>query len=138
MSFGRQGPAYSQPFSQRLNYEDHIHNQIETCRKAFNLGDKTEVMYAVQGLLSLVTPRLSDQVFLEKMEKLDDDWRAERGRREAERAKEISEVVYGCVDVMEQIQKEPGIAHFRKQYMAALALFERKGLMLKLDNDETI
>lgn len=138
MSFGRPPTSGIPSFSQRLGYEDHIHNQIETCRKAFNMGDRTEVMYAVQSLLALITPKLSDEIFLEKMDKLDDSWKQERRDLSARYQRDLADSADGCPDLVDAPPSEPGIDFFRRQYMAALALFERKNLALKLDKEEDI
>jgi|GEM_PF-3799935 hypothetical protein len=135
MSFPYGGP---QRFRETLRHEDHIHNQIEVCRQALNRGDPVEVMNAVESLNTLITPAMEDDTFLTELQGADDDWKKELKKRR--RAYELKLVAAhgGCPDVVQKPHEKPGIDHWKKVYMICLSLFERKGLMLKVDVEDEI
>ncbi len=128
----------SQRFRETLKHEDHIHNQIEVCRQALNRGDPVEVMNVVESLLTLITPNMEDDQFLEELQGADDAWKAELRKKRREREHRIRLASGGCPDLVPKVNEKPGIDHWKKVYMIALSLFERKGLMLKVDIEDQI
>ena len=125
-------------FEQKLRFEDHIHNQIEACRQALNRGDATEIMYAAESLLTLITPNMEDPDFLADISALDRGWKKTLRKKKAERARELVLSRNGCPDVIDDVPLKPGIDYFRKAIMIALALCERKGLMMKLKTEDDL
>ena len=125
-------------FRETLKHEDHIHNQIEVCRQALNRGDTVEVMNAVECLLTLVTPNMEDVDFLADLEEADADWKAELAKRKREFNRDLQAAGDGCPDVLSKPSDKPGIDHWKRVYMIALGLFERKKLMLREDTSDQV
>lgn len=132
-------PSFGFPrFRETLKYEDHIHNQIEECRKAFNRGNALEIRYAVEGLTMLMTPNMADDEFMEDITAFDDAWKAERKKRDREFMAARNRASRGCPDIIEHPPKNPPTDHWRKAFMSCMALCERKGLMLKKETNDAI
>jgi hypothetical protein len=127
-----------QRFRETLRHEDHIHNQIEVCRQSLNRGDPVEVMNSVESLLTLITPKMEDDEFLADLQGADDDWQKELAKKKREYLRRVRLSSGGCPDLIEKPNRKPGIDHWKKVYMIALSLFERKGLMLKVDVQDEI
>ena len=123
-------------FRETLKHEDHIHNQIESCRTAFNRGETTEIMYATETLLRLITPAMIDEDYLADMQQLDDEWQEKRAEMEAEYTERLKQAV--CPDVVPKPTFKPDKTYFSKAFMIACALFERKNLMLKQEKEDNI
>ena len=136
MSFS---PGYGgQRFQEKLKHEDHIHNQIEACRQTFNEGDKTEIQNMVESLLLLVTPKMEDDEFNEDLQKLDQKWEEQKKIDLLRYRRELLAAGSGCPDLVSRPSTKPGIEHWKEAYMIALALFERRGLMLKVDTEDDV
>jgi len=131
LSFGQFNP-FQKFFRESLKYEDIIRNQLESCRQIFNRGDSTEIMYAVQSLLDFITPNILDEQFIEDMQDLEDEWNEEKAKIEAEYTKNLRRARNGCPDLVAKSQLKPGVEHWKKTFMKANALLERKNLGLKI------
>ena len=136
MSFNQYNPF--QRFRETLKHEDHIHNQIEACRMSFNRGDANEVMYAVESLMLLITPNMIDERFLEEIQTLEDDWQEKKTMIEKEHRKALIAARNGCPDLVANPSQKPDMEHFKKSFMIACALFERRNLMLKVEVEDSI
>ena len=119
-------------FRESLKYEDIIRNQLESCRQIFNRGDPTEIMYAVQSLLDFITPNILDEQFIEDMQDLEDEWNEEKAKMEAEFKRNLKNARNGCPDLVAKPALKPGVEHWKKTFMKANALLERKNLGLKI------
>ena len=131
MSFNQFNP-FKAFFRESLKYEDIIRNQLEALWHIFHQGDPTEIMYGVQTLLDFITPNIVDDQFLEEMQELDDEWNEEKTRMETEYKKSLRDAYNGCPDLVEKPQMKPGVEHWKKTFMRANALLERKNLGLKI------
>ena len=119
-------------FRESLKYEDIIRNQLESCRQIFNRGDPTEIMYGVQSLLDFITPNILDEQFIEDMQDLEDEWNIEKGKMEAEFNRNVKAARNGCPDLVAKPALKPPVEHWKKTFMKANALLERKNLGLKI------
>ena len=136
MSFTQYNPF--QRFRETLKHEDHIHNQIEACRMAFNRGDSNEVMYAVESLMLLITPNMIDKQFLEELTELDEKWQEAKAAREDEYRRSVKSARNGCPDLISHPSGKPDMEHFKQTFMIACSLFERRNLMLKVETEDSI
>lgn len=137
MGFQPQFQGYAR-FRETLKHEDHIHNQIEVCRNTLNRGDRAEVMNAVESLLTLVTPHMEDEEFLAELEENDEKWKKELAKRTAAYERRRKMAADGCPDLVPKPDQKPDLDHWKKVFMIACALFERKGLMLKIDVEDSV
>lgn len=135
MSFQNQG---FQRFRETLKHEDHIHNQIEACRKVFNEGGSQLEMRAVKSLMLLITPHMEDEQFLAEVQKLNEKWEGEIEQRQKEYKKKITASAEGCPDLIEKPSKIPGEEHWEEMFMICCSLFERRNLMLKVETEDSI
>ena len=119
-------------FSEKLKYEDIIHNQIEAYRLVRNTGDDTAIMYCVDGLEDLVTPNMVDPKFLEQMRDLEGEWEDEKKRKMKDYQRKIRAASGGCPDVIDRPALKPGPEYFARKFQIINALLERKDLGLKV------
>src|SRR2546427_9986923 len=105
-----------QRFRETLKHEDHIHNQIEACRMAFNRGASNEVMYAVESLMLLITPNMIDKQFLEELTDLDDKWQEKKMMIEKEYRKTLAKARKGCPDLVKKPSQKPDMEHFKASF----------------------
>lgn len=125
-------------FRETLKHEDHIHNQIEACRQAFNRGDLTEIMYTVDALQLLITPAMEDEEFLTELEKQDSDWQKDLKKQEKAYLKRKRAAADGCPDLVHKPAPKPGLDFFKQSFMICCALFERRNLMLKVEKEDAV
>lgn len=126
-------PGFGQPIIVResLKFEDVIRNQIDACRKVFNEGDPTAIMYAVETLNSLVSPNVTDDQYLSDLQELEDEWKATKRKAAQAYRRELFEAQGGCPDLVEAPPNKPGAEYFKKLFEVCLAVFERHGLGFK-------
>ena len=105
---------------------------------AFNRGDPNEVMYAVESLMLLITPNMVDEKFDDKITELDEKWQSEKADKEDDYRQSMHSARNGCPDLISRPSGKPNIDHFKQSFMVACALFERKGLMLKVNVEDHI
>src|SRR5438876_61496 len=105
---------------------------------SFNRGDANEVMYAVESLMLLITPNMIDEHFLEEIQTLEDDWQEKKTMIEKEHRKALIAARNGCPDLVANPSQKPDMEHFKKSFMIACALFERRNLMLKVEVEDSI
>lgn len=125
-------------YRETLKHEDHIHNQIDACRQAFNLGDMTEIANDVEALLLLITPAMEDDKFVAALLELKADWKKQQEEQRKIYAVRLNQASRGCPDLVPKPSQKPDIAYFKKMFMIACALFERKNLMLKVSVEDEI
>lgn len=101
------------------------------------MGNPTEIMYSVESLLLLITPAMEDEKFLAEMLELKEEWHAKKLELEEVYRKRLKAAI-GCPDIVRRPSMKPPVEHFKKMFMIACALFERKNLMLKVSTDEEI
>ena len=96
------------------------------------------MMNAVESLNTLITPNMEDDQFLGELTAADDAWKVELRKRRKKYEAELRASARGSPDLVEKPNVKPGIDHWKKVYMIALSLFERKGLMLKQNVEDEI
>jgi len=126
--FGNQGR-----FRETLKYEDIIHNQVEAIRQIFNRGDPTEIMYAVDALVDLITPNMVDDDFLAKLQELEDEWEDEKEEIQKEFERKVRSARGGCPDLIDKPSMRPSVEYFKRKFFIANSLLERKNLGLKIE-----
>lgn len=124
--FGQQGR-----FRETLKYEDIIHNQVESCREAFNRGDPTEIMYAVDALVDLISANIVDDDYTAELQDLSDEWEAEKAKMKKEYDRNVRLAQGGCPDLVDKPALKPGVEHFKRKFWIVRDLLERKNLGLK-------
>lgn len=138
MSQGSRFQPGSQRFRETLRHEDQIQDQINVCRKAFNLGDLTEIMNDVESLYLIITPAMEDERFIADLIVLKEDWKKQQAEQKKIFLARLKLAGRGCPDLVPKPSQKPNIQYFKKMFMIACALFERKNLMLKVSVDDDI
>ena len=95
-------------------------------------------MNAVESLLTLITPNMEDAQLMEDLEAADEEWKGELKKRKKLYELELRKAARGSPDLVEKPNTTPGIDHWKKKYMIALGLFERRGLMLKVNIEDDL
>ena len=95
-------------------------------------------MNAVESLNTLITPNMEDDQFLTELQGADDDWKKEQRKAAKKYERDIMAANGGCPDLISKPNAKPGIDHWKRIYMICLSLFERKGLMLRVDVTDEI
>lgn len=125
-------------FRETLRHEDHIHNQIEACRLAFNQGDLSTITNSVEALQLLITPDMEDDEFISELESQDTKQKNRYLGLKKEYEAKRRRARGGCPDLIEVPSALPDAAFCKQKFMICLALFGRRGLMMKVENNDQI
>lgn len=130
MSYKPQQQQFSQ-FRQSLTFEDIVKQQISKCLEARNLGEERGYIDSVSGLVDLITPKMMDEIYIAKIRKLaeTDNLKAEVLRKDYK--KQLRACSGGCPDLVEPPSGVPDRQYWQDAFAICLALFERKGLLMK-------
>lgn len=102
------------------------------------MGDRQEIANSVEALMLLITPKMIDPEFLASLEELDQKWKTKQEDQDRTYRKRIKSAAHGCPDLIEKPTITPDAQHFKKSFMIALALFERRNLMLKIQTEDEV
>jgi hypothetical protein len=128
LGYRQQYPA----FRQDLKYDGQLMLQIQSCRHAFNIGDKKLIRDTVESLMSMITPDIAQDtknIFFQDMTELEDWWMLEKHRMESDYNEKVKEM--NCPDVYPKPWLNPPTEYYRRKYIIILACLQRKGLLLK-------
>src|SRR2546430_6981820 len=88
-------------FRESLRFEDIVRIQIQKCAEALSTGYLDQIMYAVETLNHLITANLSDEEYVDQLQELDDDWKAELAEKQKDYKKRLFAARNGCPDLVE-------------------------------------
>ncbi len=103
--------------------------QIDECRESLNLGDALYIKLSIETLLHLITPDLIDDAFEAQLKILDEEFAIDFALKQIEYKARIK--VAMSPDVVPKPSNIPPVATYALQFRAALALLQRKKLLLK-------
>jgi hypothetical protein len=133
MAWRQQAQPFPQGFRQDITYEQILREQVKVCLDNFNDGDRDALERSLKALFALITPRIQDAEFRERVEDLDDEWKERMVQHEKERKKKLSAARNGCPDLVPKVSNRPDMNHLGRQLYAILSLLERKKMGLKLE-----
>ena len=137
MSFKRDAQQFSQ-FRQTLTFEDIVKQQISKCLLAMSDNNLEVSQAAIRGLVNLVTPKMSDMDYLDAMIALDEEWKDEQKVKAREFERKLRAARGGCPDLVAKPSALPGQQYWEDAFAICLALFERRGLLMKFSVEDPL
>ena len=130
MSF-RRGYGQQPTFRESLEYDTQLREQVKVYRDYSNVGDEEGMMYAVDTLMQMVTPDISDDEFLKVMKKEELELEKRQDAVLVEHYLRRKAAEGGCPGMAPTPNGMPDKIYLQGKFQHIVHLFQRHGLLLR-------
>ena len=120
----------------KIGFKDQIQLQMKVCIESVSSNEIKLIRPAIIAFQLLITPKISDSIYIENIEFLTKKWETEYNIKYEKYLNEVKAA--SCPDVIDKPIKDMPIDYMLAIYSACQALFERKKLLLEQEREERL